>query len=61
MHAFNVYFRNARAVLHHVERGMSQQRLKSKDITARAVCRKLLTRIYFVLKEERPYQVRTKH
>jgi transposase len=26
-----------------------------------AVCRKLITRIYFVLKEERPYQVRAKH
>jgi transposase len=26
-----------------------------------AVCRKLLTRIYIVLKENRPYEVRTKH
>lgn len=34
---------------------------KSHGTALGAVCRKLLTRVYIVLKENRPYEVRTKH
>src|SRR5512139_1633617 len=34
---------------------------KSHGTALGAVCRKLITRVYIVLKENRPYEVRTKH
>jgi len=38
-----------------------RQEGKSHGTALGAVCRKLLTRVYIVLKENRPYEVRTKH
>jgi len=38
-----------------------RQEGKSYGTALGAVCRKLITRVYIVLKENRPYEVRTKH
>jgi len=38
-----------------------RQEGKSHGTALGAVCRKLLTRVYIILKENRPYEVRTKH